>query len=98
MIVARTRKLCRGASIAFALSLVSLLGIVPAASAATTFYVAPTGSGSECTPAKPCNIVFALGSASSGDTVIVAGDEGSYGLPMNPTLEVFQVPSGVTLE
>jgi hypothetical protein len=83
---------------ASALSLLLVLGIVPAASAATTFYVSPTGSGNECTVAKPCNIVFALGSAASGDTVIVNGNEGSYGLPMNPTLEVFQVPGGVTME
>jgi PASTA domain len=73
--------------------------LLPAgAFAATDFYVAPGGSGNACTLADPCNIVFALGSAASGDTVFAAGNQGTYGLPGNPTAAPIEVPAGVTLE
>ncbi|MGA8744997.1 MAG: choice-of-anchor Q domain-containing protein [Solirubrobacterales bacterium] len=68
------------------------------ARAAQTFYVSPIGSGSGCTQAKPCEIAAALAMAGSGDTVLLAGDEGSYALPQSPTLEQLDVPAGVTVE
>lgn len=68
------------------------------ASAARTYYVSPRGTGNICTQAAPCNIAFAVKSAVSGDTVIAAGNEGSYGLPESPTLEHLVVANDVTLE
>jgi PASTA domain len=77
---------------------VALALVVPSgAAAATTFDVAPGGSGGACTEVQPCNIVFALGAATSGDTVLAAGDQGSYGLPTSPTAAPIDVPDGVTL-
>jgi hypothetical protein len=90
------RRYCGASALTFALVLAACLP--SAASAATTYHVSPSGSGSECTSTEPCNIVFALGSAGSGDTILVAGNEGSYGLPQNPTFEVFNVPNEVTME
>jgi hypothetical protein len=69
-----------------------------AASAATVFHVAPGGSGGACSVAQPCNIVFALQSAGSGDTVMAAGNQGTYGLPNSPTAAPIEVPGGATLE
>lgn len=98
MNASRTLTLRRGAFTAFAVSLLLAAWWAAAASAAVTYYVSPQGSGNECSQAKPCNIVFGLGSAGSGDTIVIAGNEGSYGLPENPTLENFNVPSGVTVD
>ncbi|RPJ86169.1 MAG: hypothetical protein EHM18_07595, partial [Acidobacteria bacterium] len=36
---------------------------------ATTYYVSPSGSGTECTPASPCSLSTGLGLPSAGDEV-----------------------------
>lgn len=41
------------------------------------------GSGS-CAEGSPCKITVAVAGAHSGDTVILAGNEGSYGTPGAP--------------
>lgn len=82
-------------------SLSGLLGLAPssAVAAPTVFHVAPSGSGSECTVAEPCNIVGALTSlAKAGDVVQAAGNQGSYGLPNSPTMANIVVGQEVTLE
>ena len=63
------------------------------ASAAQTYYVSPTGAGSACTQEAPCEIAFALGSTAPGDTVLLAGDDGSYVLT-----EQLNVPTGVAMK
>jgi hypothetical protein len=68
----------------------------PSASAAQTFHVSPTGSGAECTAASPCNIANGIGFANSGDTILAAGDDGTYGTATTPTAEIFEIPGGVT--
>ena len=61
-------------------------------------YASPTGSGSACTQIEPCSIVTALKSASSGVTVILTGDEGTYGSPQNPISETLELKNRTTLE
>jgi hypothetical protein len=51
------------------------------ATAATTRYASPGGSGSACTQASPCAIQIAMNNASSGDEVIIA--PGDYSPPAN---------------
>jgi hypothetical protein len=85
----------------FGASLCGFLGLTPssAVAAPTVFHVAPSGSGSECTVAEPCNIVGALTSlAKPGDVVQAAGNQGSYGLPNSPTMANIVVGQEVTLE
>jgi hypothetical protein len=91
------RRVAVGVAWFWAIVLVS--GLLPGvASAATVFHVAPGGSGGTCSVAQPCNIVFALQSAGSGDTVMAAGNQGTYGLPNSPTAAPIEVPNGATLE
>ena len=63
-----------------------------ASAAQTTFYVSPTGTGA-CTQEAPCGITSALGLASSGETVLLAGDDGNYA-----STEPLNVPAGVTMK
>ncbi|MEQ8841233.1 MAG: S-layer homology domain-containing protein [Acidimicrobiales bacterium] len=58
---------------------VTLVLSTPPASAASTWYVSASGSGSDCSSAKPCgSFEAALGKARPGDTVLVRA--GSYPL------------------
>jgi hypothetical protein len=51
--------------------------LVPVASAATTYYAAPSGSGSSCSQASPCKVEEALNSkAEDGDSVVL--EPGTY--------------------
>ncbi len=79
---------------------VLFLALSPAvAGAATTYHVAPGGSGGTCTVAEPCNIVDALTKlAKAGDVVAAAGNQGTYGLPNSPTMANIVVGQEVTLE
>ena len=54
-------------------------------------------AGHRLTRSEPCEIATALQNATSGDTVILAGDEGSYGSPQSPIVKPLEVKSGVTL-
>jgi hypothetical protein len=77
----------------------AVLAAAPAgAAAATTYHASPNGSGAECSASSPCTTGEALAKASSGDTVIMAGDEGTYGTPGSPIVPELQVRDGVALE
>ena len=53
--------------------------LAPVASAATQRYAAPSGSGTDCSSANPCDIRQAVEHAQTGDEVIVS--PGDYPLP-----------------
>ena len=76
---------------------VALLAPPAANAAGTTFYVSPAGTGSTCTQPSPCSLGEALGKAKSGDTVVMAGNLGTYATAMSPLTEAVIVPDGVTL-
>jgi hypothetical protein len=80
-----------------ALAAVALLAAPAANAAGTTFYVSPAGTGSTCTQPSPCSLGEALGKAKSGDTVVMAGNLGTYATAMSPLTEAVIVPDGVTL-
>ena len=88
-----TMKSLLGAVIALA-----LLVLPSAAAAATTRYASPTGTGSTCSAALPCTVIEALAKSESGDTVVMAGDEGSYGSLLVPLVTALQLHSGISLE
>lgn len=75
-----------------------LAGVAPAAASGnTTYYVSPAGSGSGCTQTTPCALSDPLGVAVSGDTIVMEGNDGSYGTSGAPLSAAIDVPSGVTL-
>ena len=83
---------------ATALGCLALGLLAPSSSlAATTYYSSPSGSGTTCTQAEACAVSEALGMAASGDTVVMAGDDGTYQSPGMPALAELRVPNGVTL-
>ena len=68
------------------------------ASATTTLYVSPTGTGSTgCSQAAPCNLVATVAAATSGETIVMEGDDGAYGTSGSPITTELDVPDGVTL-
>jgi hypothetical protein len=88
----------RARSAATGLAAVAAVALGPGqASAAQTYYVAPAGTGSACTQAAPCSMNQILATpTTSGDEVVLAGNEGTYGsagLPMNAAIDI---PPGVT--
>jgi hypothetical protein len=63
--------------LAAVLATACLAVLVPAASAATTYYAAPSGSGSTCSQASPCKIEEAVNNkAEDGDSVVL--EPGTY--------------------
>jgi len=52
----------------------------PAAAAGNTYHASPTGSGTTCSLAVPCEIEEAVVKAGDGDSISLAA--GSYGLPL----------------
>lgn len=62
----------------------------PDASAATERYASPTGTGTDCSSAKPCTITQAISSAGSGEEIIVS--PGDYVLTTT-----VDVPNPVTI-
>ncbi len=72
-------------------------GLVASASAATTYYVAPAGTGSACTAGAPCSLATALGAATSGSTVVMEGNAGPYFSAGSPDGSTVTVNDGVTL-
>ena len=76
------------------------LAVAPSAGAATTWYASPNGSGlNTCTdPQHPCDSITATSTkATSGDTVVFAGDQGTYQTSGTPTSTVLHVKDGVTV-
>jgi hypothetical protein len=59
-----------------ALGAAGIAVFVPAASAATTYYAAPSGSGTTCSKASPCKIETAVEKGQNGDSVVV--EPGTY--------------------
>ena len=56
-----------------------LLLAAPAASAATERFASPSGTGTACTLAAPCEIVTAVNNAMNGDDITI--EPGTYGSP-----------------
>lgn len=77
----------------------ALLAALPSAAvAATTRFASPLGSGSTCTTGSPCLITTALSGAASGDTVVLAGNEGTYGAPGAPIATELRMENGVSMQ
>jgi hypothetical protein len=91
-------KMFRLATIVIAAAAATAAAPESASAIPTTVYASPGGSGTACTQSEPCEIATALEIASSGDTVILAGDEGSYGSPQSPIIKPLEVKSGVTFK
>jgi hypothetical protein len=82
-----------------AIVILTVLAVVPAgAAAATTYFASPNGSGTTCSAGSPCTIVEALAKSTSGDTVVLAGNESSYGTAGSPIIPELQVHDGVVVE
>lgn len=82
-----------------AFAVLASLAVLPSgAAAATTYFAGPNGSGTTCSAGAPCTVGQALTSSSSGDTVILAGNEGTYGTPGSPIVPELQVHDGVVVE
>jgi hypothetical protein len=91
------RSTLAGTCAAFAIVASGTLGGAPA-SAATTVYVSPTGSGdSGCTQAAPCDLVATVAAATSGETIVMEGNDGTYGTSGSPITTEIDIPDGVTL-
>lgn len=67
------------------------------ARAADTFYTEPNGSGSTCSSGTPCQVTTALGMAGSGDTVVMAGNKGTYFMASAGATVDLHIPDGVVL-
>jgi len=74
----RTKRLFGTLALGLGLTMALLAGLhtAQAAPTATNRFVKPGGSGSACTQAAPCTLKTALGLATDGDTLYVAG--GTY--------------------
>ena len=66
------------------LTILALAAAAPGASAATQRYASPSGSGTACSSAGPCEIAQAITGAQSGDEVIVM--PGDHSLTATPPL------------
>jgi hypothetical protein len=80
------------------LALVVLVLAPAGAAAATTRHASPAGTGSTCSTELPCSVTEALAKSESGDTVVMASDEGSYGSTPTPLGATLQLHSGISLE
>ncbi|MBT2534464.1 right-handed parallel beta-helix repeat-containing protein [Arthrobacter sp. ISL-48] len=81
----------------------ALVAFSPAATAATTsLYASPTGSGTVCTQAAPCQLTAALGKAASGDRVqLVSGNYAKVTLPAQAGLVadfLARTPENIVIE
>lgn len=77
----------------------TVLALAPAGAAAATIrHASPVGTGSTCSAELPCTITEALAKSESGDTVILASGEGSYGTILSPLGATLQLHSGISLE
>lgn len=92
----RSIGLWRKASAAIA-ALALFAVLAPGASAAPR-YASPNGSGSTCAEGSPCKITAAVSGAHSGDTVILFGNEGSYGTPGAPLTTELKLENGVSMQ
>lgn len=59
-------------------AIVATLAWATPAAAAADRYASPTGSGTACTQANPCDLGIAIGNAPKGARVLVRGGQGTY--------------------
>lgn len=92
----RTIGFWKSASAAF-ITLALLAAPASSASAAGVRYASPNGSGT-CAEGSPCKITTAVSGAHSGETVMLAGNEGSYGTPGAPLTTQLTLENGVSMQ
>jgi hypothetical protein len=80
-----------------AIASLALLAALASSASAAPRYASPNGSGS-CTEGSPCKITVAVSGAHSGDTVILAGNEGSYGTAGVPLTTELKLENGVSMQ
>lgn len=78
-------------------ALALLAALASSASAAGIRYASPNGSGT-CAEGSPCKIDVAVFGAHSGETVMLAGNEGSYGTPGAPLTTQLSLENGVSMQ
>jgi hypothetical protein len=83
---------------AAAIASLMLLAVLAAGAGAAPRYASPNGSGSTCAEGSPCKITVAVSGAHAGDTVILAGDEGSYGTSGVPLTTELKLENGVSMQ
>jgi hypothetical protein len=76
----------------------ALLAALASSAGAAPRYASPNGSGSTCAEGSPCKITVAVAGAHSGDTVILAGNEGSYGTTGVPLTTQLTLENGVSMQ
>ena len=81
-----------------AIASLALLAALASSAGAAPRYASPNGSGSTCAEGSPCKITVAVTSAHSGDTVILAGNEGSYGTPGAPLTIQLSLENGASMQ
>lgn len=81
-----------------AIAILALLAVLAPAAGAAPRYASPNGSGSSCAEGSPCKITVAVSGAHSGDTVILAGNEGSYGTSGAPLTAQLTLENGVSMQ
>lgn len=80
-----------------AIASLALFAVLASSAGAAPRYASPNGSGS-CAEGSPCKITVAVAGAHSGDTVILAGNEGSYGTPGAPLTTQLSLENGVSMQ
>lgn len=85
-------------TVSAAIAVLSLVVVLPATASAATRFASPLGSGSACTVGSPCLITTALSAATPGSTVVLAGNEGTYGTPVNPLMSQLTLGSEVSMQ
>jgi hypothetical protein len=83
---------------AAAIASLALLAALASSAGAAPRYASPNGSGSTCAEGAPCKVTVAVSGAHSGDTVILAGNEGSYGTTGVPLTAELKLENGVSMQ
>jgi len=86
----------KAASAAIA-TLALFAALASGAGAAGFRYASPNGSGT-CAEGSPCKITVAVSGAHSGETVVLAGNEGSYGTSIAPLTAQLTLENGVSMQ
>ncbi len=81
-----------------AIASLALFAALASSAGAAPRYASPNGSGSTCAEGSPCKITVAVSGAHSGDTVILAGNEGSYGTTGVPLTTQLTLENGVSMQ
>ncbi len=94
----RERSIVLWKAAAAAIAVVALLAALASGAGAAPRYASPNGSGSTCAEGSPCKITVAVAGAHSGDTVVLAGNEGSYGTSGVPLTTQLTLENGVSMQ